>query len=329
MLERGRTMRQTHIAKRIKKRKYKKKPSTLSFSEKVAPKLLGSVVFIVVLMLVIQNIWVLTNPEIKFAIDDIVRIPINGEDITKIKTVSGEKKKDFIAVMTLLMIDQNLFEHEKEIDRDTIKKYISNTNKNEQIQNSTEYKKIYQIYNTVLRDIQYFPISDQKIIIQQENAAFEDIYRYEIDYIDSWGNERTYKNKRRHEGTDIMDVLNQKGRIPIVSMTEGKVDKIGWNELGGWRVGITSPNGAYFYYAHLAKYASGLKKGQKIQAGTLIGYMGDTGYSKIEGTSGNFPVHLHLGIAVSNSITKSLTWVNPYPVLQYIKENKKVLEITP
>lgn len=322
-------MRQTQYAKKIKRRKYKKKTSTLSFSEKVAPKLLGGTVFIVVLMLVLQNIWILTNPEIKITNEDIVRIPIKGEDITKIKKISEEKQKDFIAVMTLLMIDQNLFENEKEIDSDTVKKYISNAKNNEKIKNSTEYKKIYQMYNTVLRDIRFFPISDQKILIHQENAAFHEMYQYEIEYTDSWGNERTYKNKRRHEGTDIMDGLNQKGRIPIVSMTDGKINKIGWNELGGWRVGITSPNGAYFYYAHLANYAPGLKKGQRIQAGSLLGYMGDTGYSKVEGTSGKFPVHLHVGIAVPNNITKSLTWVNPYPILRYIKDNKKVFETAP
>lgn len=33
-----------------------------------------------------------------------------------------------------------------------------------------------------------------------------------------------------------------------------------------------------------------------MKAGDLLGYMGDTGYSTVEGTTGNFPVHLHLGI---------------------------------
>ena len=46
---------------------------------------------------------------------------------------------------------------------------------------------------------------------------------------------------------------------------------------------------------HLDSYAD-IEEGDTIQAGDLLGYMGDTGYSKTEGTTGNFPVHLHVGI---------------------------------
>ena len=60
------------------------------------------------------------------------------------------------------------------------------------------------------------------------------------------------------------------------------------------RIGITAPTGAYFYYAHLDSYAE-LEKGDPVKAGDLLGYMGDSGYGE-EGTTGEFPVHLHLGI---------------------------------
>ena len=41
------------------------------------------------------------------------------------------------------------------------------------------------------------------------------------------------------------------GYYPVVSMTDGVVTEKGWLEKGGWRIGITAPTGAYFYYAHL------------------------------------------------------------------------------
>ena len=44
---------------------------------------------------------------------------------------------------------------------------------------------------------------------------------------------------------------------------------------------------------NLSSYA-GIKEGDPISAGDVIGFMGDTGYSKREGTTGKFPVHLHL-----------------------------------
>lgn len=83
---------------------------------------------------------------------------------------------------------------------------------------------------------------------------------------------------------------NTPGYYPVVSMTDGVVTEKGWLEKGGWRIGITAPTGAYFYYAHLDSYAE-LEKGDPVKAGDLLGYMGDSGYGE-EGTTGEFPVHL-------------------------------------
>jgi hypothetical protein len=49
--------------------------------------------------------------------------------------------------------------------------------------------------------------------------------------------------------------------------------------------------------------------------------MGDTGYSKREGTTGKFPVHLHLGIYIYKD-GKEIS-VNPYAALKYV-ENRKI-----
>lgn len=95
-----------------------------------------------------------------------------------------------------------------------------------------------------------------------------------------------------------------------------------WNEKGGWRVGIRTNTGTYYYYAHLDSYAENIEKGTEISSGTLIGYMGDTGYSKTEGTKGNFAVHLHLGIAVKSKLSKEEIWINPYPFLRLIENNQ-------
>ena len=117
-------------------------------------------------------------------------------------------------------------------------------------------------------------------------------YRGEISYEDSYGAERIQGG---HEGCDIMDIQNVPGRIPVVSVCNGVLTNIGWLYLGGYRIGITSDAGIYYYYAHLDSYAAGIKQRQRILAGELIGFMGDTGEGE-EGTSGKFPVHLHFGI---------------------------------
>ena len=87
------------------------------------------------------------------------------------------------------------------------------------------------------------------------------------------------------------------GYYPVVSMTDGIVESKGWLELGGCRLGIRAPHGAYFYYAHLDSYAD-IEEGDTINAGDLLGFMGDTGYGTEEGTRGNFR-----SISMSESIS--------------------------
>ena len=141
-----------------------------------------------------------------------------------------------------------------------------------------------------------------------------------VTFEDSWMYGRSYKGERGHEGTDLMPEKNERGYYPIVSMTDGTVESMGWLELGGWRIGIRAPQGGYFYYAHLDSYAD-LEVGDSVKAGELLGYMGDTGYSKVEGTTGNFPVHLHLGIYI-NYEGEEIS-VNPYPALKFV-EGKQI-----
>lgn len=63
-----------------------------------------------------------------------------------------------------------------------------------------------------------------------------------------------------------MPFVNKRDYFPVVSMTDGIVTSVGWLELGGISVGITSPGGAYFYYAHLSSYA-GIKEGDSYISG--------------------------------------------------------------
>ena len=140
-----------------------------------------------------------------------------------------------------------------------------------------------------------------------------------VSFEDSWMFDRTYREERGHEGTDIMPDANRRGVLPVVSMTDGVVEKLGWLELGGYRVGIRAPGGAYFYYAHLDSYGD-IREGSEVKAGDLLGFMGDTGYGTKEGTKGKFPVHLHVGIYIGSG--EEEVSVNPYAALRYLEEKK-------
>ncbi len=161
--------------------------------------------------------------------------------------------------------------------------------------------------NKVEKDSLYFPIP---------SSTLDDSLT--VSYENSWMAERSYKKTNMHEGTDIMASRNERGLYPIVSISDGTVTSLGWLELGGWRVGITSPQGVYYYYAHLESYGD-IQKGDTVKAGQILGFMGDSGYGK-EGTYGKFAVHLHLGIYCWD--TGDEISVNPYYVLRELEKKK-------
>ncbi len=171
-----------------------------------------------------------------------------------------------------------------------------------------EYRKLRQAYETILEDLKFFPIPKN---INPESP--------DINYENGWMETRTYGGERGHEGCDIMGTERPRGYYPVVSMSDGVVEKVGWLNKGGWRIGIRAPGGAYLYYAHLYGYSRQWKEGDKVKAGGLLGFMGDTGYSEVEGTTGNFDVHLHVGIYLRTDHNDEMS-VNPYWVLRYLEK---------
>lgn len=172
-----------------------------------------------------------------------------------------------------------------------------------------QFQELYQYYKAIFNDLECFPVP--KIA---DNRA-------DISYVDSWNQPRTYGGDRKHEGTDLMASNNLRGFFPVISMTDGTVEKMGWLEQGGNRIGIRSTSGGYFYYAHLYSYAPELKIGDTVIAGQLLGFMGDSGYGS-EGTIGKFDVHLHLGIYVNTD--EGEMSVDPYMVLKDLEKYRTV-----
>ena len=171
------------------------------------------------------------------------------------------------------------------------------------LKKNKEYEQQYQL---LLKESKRFPLKKEELD--------------QITYVDSWGGERNYGGKRRHEGCDLMSETNKRGELPIFSMSDGVLENKGWLTLGGYRLGIKTESGIYYYYAHLYSYADGLKVGDKIKAGQFLGFMGDSGYGE-EGTTGQFPVHLHLGIYFKNE--KEELSINPYWILKEVEERER------
>lgn len=141
-----------------------------------------------------------------------------------------------------------------------------------------------------------------------------------------FGETRNYGFSRTHKGNDLMGNTG----TPICAVEGGVVEELGWNRYGGWRMGIRSNDKKrYWYYAHLRKdfpYKTGLKKGDSVFAGEVIGYMGMTGYSDKENVNNvNIP-HLHLGLQIipdgGKKESDNEIWVDIYEIVEFTEQNK-------
>lgn len=143
---------------------------------------------------------------------------------------------------------------------------------------------------------------------------------------DDFGASRSYGFKRKHLGHDMMGQVG----TPVIAVESGYVEALGWNQYGGWRIGIRSfDKKRYYYYAHLRQnypYQSDLKEGSIVTAGDVIGYLGRTGYSTTENTNNITTPHLHFGIQLifdeSQKEGNNEIWINCYEIVKFLRMNQ-------
>ena len=107
-----------------------------------------------------------------------------------------------------------------------------------------------------------------------------------------------------HNGEDIINRTNKVSATPcyIIAIADGRVTFTGYTKSRGYYVEIQHNNGMYSRYLHLKEGTIKVKKNNIVTAGTLLGYMGNSGAS--EG------IHLHL--AIFSKINGIETYVDPY-----------------
>lgn len=147
------------------------------------------------------------------------------------------------------------------------------------------------------------------------------------NHYDDFGNSRGYGYKRKHLGNDLFGSTG----APIIAVEGGTITELGWNQYGGWRVGIRSDDTKrYYYYAHLRKnkpFAEGLKLGDRVAAGDLIGYLGVTGYSRKENTNMKTTnPHLHFGMQIifdkSQEDGIGELWIDVYEIVKFLSSHR-------
>jgi murein DD-endopeptidase MepM/ murein hydrolase activator NlpD len=111
----------------------------------------------------------------------------------------------------------------------------------------------------------------------------------EVGFIDSWGFARS--GGRSHQGVDMMAPRG----TPTVAPTNGDLVHKS-NNLGGTTWYVYGDNGNYYYGAHLEGYEGGEGR---VQAGDVIGYVGDSGDARGGATHLHFEIHPDGGSAVN------------------------------
>ncbi len=152
---------------------------------------------------------------------------------------------------------------------------------------------------------------------------------YSYSHFDDFGASRSYGYKRKHLGHDMMGSVG----TPIIAIESGIVECIGWNQYGGWRIGIRSfDKKRYYYYAHLRKDHpyNDMYEGKIVTAGDVIGYLGMTGYSTKENVNNINTPHLHYGLQlIFNEETQkdgtNQIWINLYAITKLLEKNKSAV----
>lgn len=227
------------------------------------------------------------------------------------------------------------FDNFKKSDLDKLVEKLQN---GETMENLTKdlkyYNYYYEAYSAVLSNF----IGNYSIETPDENGktAFTEKYgvkaflpivkNYSFSHYDDFGKSRSYGFQRTHLGNDLMGSIG----TPIVAVESGIVEHLGWNQYGGWRIGIRSfDSKRYYYYAHLRKdhpYAENLQEGDTVKAGDVIGYLGMTGYSIKENVNNINVPHLHFGMQLifdeSQVDSPNEIWIDVYEIVEFLKQNR-------
>lgn len=226
----------------------------------------------------------------------------------------------------------------KSFKQEDLNKLVEKLKNGEDINEITKNMKLYSYYIEAYSAVLNQFIGEYEIekTMEDGNKQYNKKYgikaflpiakNYGFSHYDDFGNERSYGYKRVHLGNDLMGAIG----TPIIAVESGIVEAAGWNQYGGWRIGIRSFDGKrYYYYAHLRKnhpFAKDICVGKVINAGDVIGYLGMTGYSTKENVNNINVPHLHFGMQLifdeSQKEGTNQIWIDVYNIINFLKKNK-------
>ncbi len=257
-----------------------------------------------------------------------------------VKTYGEEVHLDWIELLAYLGMKYggDFESYEKSLKKDINKLAEELISKETTMEKLTEGKKYYNYYLEAYGAVLSGMVGEYEIecVNEKGEKVFEKKYglkaylpvakNFPYEHYDDFGAGRSYGYDRKHLGHDMM---GQTG-TPIIAVESGTVEALGWNQYGGWRIGIRSfDEKRYYYYAHLRQnypYAEWLKEGSVVTAGDVIGYMGRTGYSAKENVNNIEVTHLHWGLELIFDEERREqgyeVWIDMYALTQFLYKNR-------
>ncbi len=201
--------------------------------------------------------------------------------------------------------------------------------------NLKDYNYYHTVYSAVLDEFigeytveVYDELSknEKSLVTKYGLKTFSPIAKgYSFSHYDDFNAANTYGFEKTHLGNDLQGTVG----TPIIAVEGGTVEDIGWNEYGGWQIGIRSfDKKRYYYYGHLQDnhpYIKNLSVGSNVQSGDVIGYLGMSGHDNYENVKNVNTPHLHFGLQLifdesqkgSNEI-----WIDVYSIIELLSKNK-------
>jgi murein DD-endopeptidase MepM/ murein hydrolase activator NlpD len=97
-----------------------------------------------------------------------------------------------------------------------------------------------------------------------------------------------------HEGNDLFAAFG----TPVVAVADGTVENVGSLKISGNRLWVYADTGDQFFYAHLSAFSPDAVDHARVKAGTVLGYVGNTGDAEPTPSHLHFEIHPDGGKAV-------------------------------
>lgn len=261
-----------------------------------------------------------------------------------IETHDKDVKLNYIELLSYLAAKNgNNFSGYKDKQLDELaQKLIEGKTMDELTEGMSYYEYYKEAYSAVLEGF----VGEYEIEVPDESEAgkhWEKKYGIKVfspiaknfpySHYDDFNTPRSYGFARVHLGNDL---LGQVG-TPITAVEGGVVEALGWNQYGGWRIGIRSfDRHRYYYYAHLRKnfpFRKDLELGSVVKSGDVIGYLGRTGYSVKENENNINTSHLHFGMQLvfdeSQKECNNEIWINVYEIVKLLENKRSEVQKNP